>query len=408
MLSKQKNYLLILLLPLLVLMTGCREHMVKTDTPLKKAECVSGNCETGKGVIKFANGNRYVGEFKLGAPHGSGMIKYPNGDYFLGTFKYGKKHGIGEMHRGGKVTRISWYLGKEPDTAKREHEAQLYAQGVRGGLGFSFSDVLDFALKFTMVAAGEISKMDADDFTGQREFNKSFTQTGINSGNTFNKAYYEKMAKSSTNKQSNKSAGTKSSTSSPQAQKQTNTSKKVASLVLPKSSAGTKKKSKSPAKSKVSYISDKPGTRRYKLVHCTNGRVVTVSNDSRVEQKAVVFCSQPYSAKTASSNSSTRPPKSAGSESNEDAGNNGKEALAFCWQNKFDYWFCDGRIQKTNAGAKTVEKPLQQVGCAKYWKKVPWKEGTLYFCGYNLDHRRSTGRSTSNRDIREWRNIWLQ
>lgn len=391
---------------LLVLIGGCREHTVKTENTLKKAECVSGNCVDGTGVMKFANGDLYVGDFKLGAPHGSGMIKYTNGDQFMGTFKYGKKHGIGELHSGDKVTRTSWYLGKEPDTAKREHEAQLYAQGMRGGLGFSFSDVLDVALKFTIIAAGEVSKMDASDFTGQREFNNSFRQSRVASSNTFNKAYYEGVQRSSAYKKSlNNKGSAKPSTTTAQAQSPTSSSKKSPTAVTTKTSSASKKSSSA---SKVSYITNKPGARGYKLVHCTNGRIVTVSDDSRIDQKAIVFCSQPYSGKSASSSGVARPPKSAGSESNEDAGNNGKEALAFCWQNKFDYWFCDGRIQQTETGEKTVEKQLKYVGCADYWKKVPWEDGTVFFCGYNLDHRMSTGRSTPNRDIREWRNIWLQ
>ena len=42
-------------------------------------------------------GNKYVGEWKNGRPHGQGTLTYANGDKYVGEYKDGDKHGQGTL-----------------------------------------------------------------------------------------------------------------------------------------------------------------------------------------------------------------------------------------------------------------------------------------------------------------------
>ncbi len=52
--------------------------------------CLSGDCENGKGVMSWEDGTQYTGEFKDGLPHGEGTFEYPKGK----TKEIGKTKGI--------------------------------------------------------------------------------------------------------------------------------------------------------------------------------------------------------------------------------------------------------------------------------------------------------------------------
>lgn len=60
------------------------------------AECVSGDCEGGTGVMIMEGGARYEGQFQGGKPHGKGEYQDINGNNYKGDFKDG--------HLDGKVT----------------------------------------------------------------------------------------------------------------------------------------------------------------------------------------------------------------------------------------------------------------------------------------------------------------
>lgn len=47
------------------------------------------------GVCRVGNGDRYVGEFQSGVPHGRGAMAYANGDRYEGSWQAGKRHGKG-------------------------------------------------------------------------------------------------------------------------------------------------------------------------------------------------------------------------------------------------------------------------------------------------------------------------
>lgn len=52
---------------------------------------------TGTGVMTWADGTRYVGSFKDGAPHGQGEKIWPNGDRYEGNFLQGHMSGQGTL-----------------------------------------------------------------------------------------------------------------------------------------------------------------------------------------------------------------------------------------------------------------------------------------------------------------------
>ena len=47
------------------------------------------------GTYTWANGDKYIGEYKDGKGHGQGTYTWANGDKYIGEHKDGKKHGQG-------------------------------------------------------------------------------------------------------------------------------------------------------------------------------------------------------------------------------------------------------------------------------------------------------------------------
>lgn len=50
-----------------------------------------------RGSIKYANGDRYVGEFENGEPSGQGTYTWSDGRKYVGEFRLGKRTGKGRM-----------------------------------------------------------------------------------------------------------------------------------------------------------------------------------------------------------------------------------------------------------------------------------------------------------------------
>ena len=57
--------------------------------------CISGDCENGLGTYSWANGDKYVGEWKDGLNHGQGTYTWADGDKYVGEYKDGLMHGQG-------------------------------------------------------------------------------------------------------------------------------------------------------------------------------------------------------------------------------------------------------------------------------------------------------------------------
>ena len=65
------------------------------------AECIKGDCSNGYGTYTYANGSKYVGEWKDGKENGQGTYTqvsgntWFNGNKYVGEYKNGKIHGQG-------------------------------------------------------------------------------------------------------------------------------------------------------------------------------------------------------------------------------------------------------------------------------------------------------------------------
>ena len=77
-----KNWLIVLLLCLPVICS---------------AQCIKGNCKSGKGVYRYQNGAIYSGDFGQSKPHGKGTLIFSNGDKYVGQWKRSLKDGEGKM-----------------------------------------------------------------------------------------------------------------------------------------------------------------------------------------------------------------------------------------------------------------------------------------------------------------------
>lgn len=76
------------------------------------AQCLSGDCTNGTGMILFDNGDRYAGRFSKGKPEGRGIFYYSNGTRFDGSFNRGKPVGAGKMiYSNGIVQDGHWNKG---------------------------------------------------------------------------------------------------------------------------------------------------------------------------------------------------------------------------------------------------------------------------------------------------------
>jgi hypothetical protein len=54
------------------------------------AECIKGDCNNGYGTYTYANGSKYVGEYKNGKIHGQGAYTFANGTVDKGIWKNNK------------------------------------------------------------------------------------------------------------------------------------------------------------------------------------------------------------------------------------------------------------------------------------------------------------------------------
>ncbi len=59
--------------------------------------CISGDCQNGHGTYIFKDGNKYIGSFKNGLPHGRGSVFYANGERYEGEMGKAQFNGYGTL-----------------------------------------------------------------------------------------------------------------------------------------------------------------------------------------------------------------------------------------------------------------------------------------------------------------------
>ena len=83
------------------------------------AECIKGDCINGYGTYTYANGSKYVGEWKDGKENGQGTYTWVsgntwlNGNKYVGEFKDAKRNGLGTYtFANGTVDKGVWKNNK--------------------------------------------------------------------------------------------------------------------------------------------------------------------------------------------------------------------------------------------------------------------------------------------------------
>ena len=84
-----KGLLLCMILPAILL--------VNSSNSLN-AQCLEGNCQNGYGLFRFANGDKFAGNWANGQPHGQGKYYFASRERYEGDFRYGKFEGKGTMY----------------------------------------------------------------------------------------------------------------------------------------------------------------------------------------------------------------------------------------------------------------------------------------------------------------------
>ncbi len=76
------------------------------------AQCISGDCYSGYGIMLYEGGEKYVGDFSRAKRHGYGEYSYNDGSKYIGYWRRGKRHGQGKMtFANGKSEQGRWHKG---------------------------------------------------------------------------------------------------------------------------------------------------------------------------------------------------------------------------------------------------------------------------------------------------------
>jgi len=85
------------------------------------------NKRHGQGTYTFPSGNKHVGEYKDNKRHGQGTFIYANGEKYLGEFKDDKRHGQGTYtYADGEK-----YVGEYKDNKRHGQGTYTFANGER-------------------------------------------------------------------------------------------------------------------------------------------------------------------------------------------------------------------------------------------------------------------------------------
>ena len=77
-----------------------------------KSGCISGNCVNGQGTYTFANGDKYVGEWKDDMINGQGTFTWADGNKYVGEWKDDMRNGQGTLtYANGTIQKGQWIDG---------------------------------------------------------------------------------------------------------------------------------------------------------------------------------------------------------------------------------------------------------------------------------------------------------
>ena len=93
------------------------------------------NTRHGQGTATFASGNKYVGEFKDNKRHGQGTYTFANGDKYVGEHKNSLFHGQGTL----TFANGDKYVGEHKNSLFHGQGTYTYANGKRL-LGYFMND----------------------------------------------------------------------------------------------------------------------------------------------------------------------------------------------------------------------------------------------------------------------------
>jgi hypothetical protein len=91
--------------------------------------CKQGNCVNGQGTFTYANGNKYVGEYKDGQINGQGTYTYANGNKYVGEWKDNKRNGQGTYTWVSGEFKGNKYVGEWKDNKRNGQGTYTYANG---------------------------------------------------------------------------------------------------------------------------------------------------------------------------------------------------------------------------------------------------------------------------------------
>ncbi len=87
----------------------------------KYAGMWSNGIKEGQGTVTLADGGKYVGRFKNDTANGQGTFIYSNGDKYIGKFKNGERNGRGDYFAAnGTVIKGIWKNGQPPNHSTQQ------------------------------------------------------------------------------------------------------------------------------------------------------------------------------------------------------------------------------------------------------------------------------------------------
>ena len=87
------------------------------------AQCISGDCQNGKGTYLFPSGAKYVGEFQNGEIHGIGVCFYTDGSKYSGQWVHRFPEGKGTKTYVDNSKRFGMWVKGQPI----DEEGNIYA-----------------------------------------------------------------------------------------------------------------------------------------------------------------------------------------------------------------------------------------------------------------------------------------